>query len=232
VTGRLLLVRHGVTTWNQEGRFQGHLDPPLSAQGRKEVRLLADRMAHDPKFRPSRIISSPLARALETAESIQATMAAEDEAPELFVDQDLVELGQGEWEGKSHAELEVDDAKRYAAWRSSSSLEPPPGGEPVEDGARRVAAAIERALGAGDATDSGAWPRCIVTHGGTLRLLAELLLDLERPRAWALETDNASLSILDPESGGWRLVSWNDTGHLLGRVSLHAGEEDGEALAL
>jgi broad specificity phosphatase PhoE len=226
VTGRLILVRHGVTTWNREGRFQGHLDPPLAPEGLEEARLLANRMQGAPGLRPARIVSSPLARARQTAETIHAAIAGSGPPPELVLDPDLVELGQGEWEGRTHAELAVEDAERYAAWRTRSGNHPPPGGESVDVAAPRVAAAVERAL------NGGGWPLCIVTHGGTLRLLAELLLNLERPRAWALEVDNASLSILDPESGGWRLVQWNDVGHLLGRLPLHVGEVDGEVLAL
>jgi len=226
VTGRLLLVRHGITTWNREGRFQGHLDPPLAPEGLEEVRLVAARIRDAADLRAARIISSPLARARQTAEIISAALAMDGATAELTFDPDLVELGQGEWEGKTHAELAVQDAERYAAWRSRTGNNPPPGGEAVEAGARRVSAALERAL------DGRGWPLCIVTHGGTLRLLVEQLLNLERPRAWALEVDNASLSILDPESGGWRLVRWNDVGHLLGRVPLHVGEEDGGGLAI
>ena len=56
----LLLLRHGQTEWNREGRFQGHLDPALSADGRLEAELVAERIAADAALRPARIISSPL----------------------------------------------------------------------------------------------------------------------------------------------------------------------------
>ena len=69
---RLVFVRHGVTDWNSEGRWQGRLDPPLSERGRREARMVADRLAADPDLRPARILSSTLARASETAAIIGA----------------------------------------------------------------------------------------------------------------------------------------------------------------
>jgi len=64
---RIVLVRHGVTDWNREGRWQGQLDPPLSDSGRREASRVAGRVGGDPELRPVRIVSSTLARALETA---------------------------------------------------------------------------------------------------------------------------------------------------------------------
>ena len=63
VTARLLLVRHGVTTWNREGRFQGHLDPPLDPIGVEQARLLGARLAADEPG-PLRIVTSPLTASL------------------------------------------------------------------------------------------------------------------------------------------------------------------------
>lgn len=228
MSDRLLLVRHGLTEWNRDGRFQGHLDPSLSAEGRAQAGLLAARLATVPADRPRRIVSSPLLRALETAETIAD--AAELPRRSVAHDRGLMELGQGAWEGHTHAELAATDAERYAAWRAATWDRTPPDGEPIEDATARVRVALERALGASDG--DGAWPLCLVGHGGSLRLAAGVLLDLEPAHAWALELDNASLSILERDGQGWRLVTWNDIGHLLGRTVEHAGEEDGEPLAL
>lgn len=219
---RLLLVRHGVTDWNREGRFQGHLDPPLSDEGRFEARLVADRLAASEQHRPSVIVSSSQRRALETAETIAAGLPG----GAVRSDGRLMEIGQGEWEGRTHAELAVDDAERYARWRSVHGREPPPGGEPHDAAAGRVAAAVDELL----ATD--AWPACVVSHGGTLRLLVERLLALSGERGWALDLDNASLSVLEEAEGAWLLERWNDTAHLLGRARVHVAEAEGEPLAL
>jgi len=228
VSGRLILVRHGVTEWNREGRFQGHLDPTLSADGREEARLVAERLAADGALRPGRLISSPLSRARQTAEVIIAALG--DDAPPIELDARLMEVGQGEWEGRTHAELAVSDPDRYQAWRHATWDRQPPGGEPVNDAVRRIGAAFDEAIVTSDRTR--AWPLCIVSHGGTLRLAAHHLLEVPIDRAWRLDLDNASLSVLDHVNGQWRLVAWNDGGHLLGRAPAHVDEEDGEPLAL
>jgi probable phosphoglycerate mutase len=233
---RLVIVRHGVTDWNREGRFQGHLDPPLTADGLLEARLLAERIGADGGLRPGRIVSSPLSRARQTAEAIglAAGCAVEPEPA-------LMEIGQGEWEGRTHAELAEVDADRYRAWRDAAGVRQPPGGETLESVTARAHAAL-------DAIADGPWPVCIVSHGGILRVLAGLALNLDPVRAWALDVDNASLSVLAAEAASllapgparlpvgrhrrWRLERWNDTLHLLGIEPTHVDEAEGRPLAL
>jgi broad specificity phosphatase PhoE len=228
VSRRLLFVRHGVTSWNREGRFQGHLDPSLSPEGEAEARLVAERLTGDGALRPARLISSPLARARQTAEAIVAALGEEE--LELELDPRLMEVGQGEWEGRTHAELAVEDAERYDAWRRARWDRQPPGGEPVEAAVARIRSALEEAILSTDR--ASAWPLCITAHGGTLRLAAHALLEIPVERAWRLEFDNAALSLMDQVNGRWRLVTWNDGSHLLGRTPVHIDEDDGQPLAL
>jgi broad specificity phosphatase PhoE len=233
VTYRLLLVRHGVTTWNREGRFQGHRDPPLDAAGELEARLLAARLvAEEPD--PMRIVTSPLQRAAATASLLQDALERHGRSPQVISDGRLVEIGQGEWEGHTHTELAVSDPIRYAAWRSDRGATEPPGGESITAAMRRVAEALDELMS--DEPAHVPRPVCLVSHGGILRLAGGHLLGLALRRAWALDVDNASLSRLSREAGaeadGWRVDAWNDTGHLLGRMPLHQDEADGEPLAL
>lgn len=218
---RLVLVRHGVTDWNREGRFQGHLDPPLGEDGRREASLVAQRIASDDVLRPGRIVSSPLARAAHTASVI-------GEAAGLAIETDdrLIEIGQGEWEGRTHAELEVTDAERYRAWRDAAGIRQPPGGESIDSAVARVTALIGQ-LAPGDRGTV-----CLVSHGGTMRVLARVLLDLADGRSWALDVDNASVGVASRIGGRWRLDRWNDTRHLLGHELTHVDEAEGRPLAL
>jgi len=218
---RIVVVRHGVTEWNREGRFQGHLDPPLSEAGVHEARLVADRIANDPSLRPARIVSSSLARARQTAETIGVASGIAVEA-----DARLIEIGQGEWEGRTHAELEVEDGERYRAWREASPIRRPPGGEPIEAAAARVRDALAEVEAA------EAWPVCIVSHGGTLRILAHQLLGLDDGAMIAMDVDNASVGAALRIGDRWRLERWNDTLHLLGLEPTHVGEAEGRPLAL
>ena len=216
----ILLVRHGVTDWNREGRFQGHLDPPLSADGHLEARLLAARLERDELHRPARIVSSTLARARQTADAIGARLAVAVEP-----DARLIEIGQGDWEGRTHADLAVSDADRYAAWRRDAGIRQPPGGESIESATHRVSQLLE------DLSD-GAWPLCVVSHGGTLRIMARILMATSTTAPWSLDVDNASLSICSTRGERWRLDRWNDTLHLLGTTATHVDESEGRPLAL
>lgn len=219
---RLIVVRHGVTDWNREGRFQGHLDPPLADAGRHEAQLAAARLATDTRLRPARVISSSLARAMQTAAAI--ALAAE---VEVEPDARLIEIGQGEWEGRTHAEIEADDHDRYQAWRHAPGVRQPPGGESIASATARVAELL-RELQASD----GPWPVCLVSHGGTLRIVAQALFDLGDDHSWALDVDNASVGVAIRSINRWTLERWNDTLHLLGLEPTHVDEEDGRPLAL
>ncbi len=217
---RLLLVRHGITDWNREGRFQGHRDPPLSEEGREQARSLGRRLASTEE-RPVRIIASSLGRAHETAELIAKALGG------LPVEAEprLMEIGQGAWEGRTHAELQMEDPQRYAAWRSRSAE--PPGSEPIDGARSRITSLLD------ELAISNASPVCLVSHGGTIRLLVGHLLDLTAKGFWGFDLDNASFSkLLWTDETGWRLESWNDVNHLLGRGPTHVDESDGAPLAL
>ncbi|HEU5326243.1 MAG TPA: histidine phosphatase family protein [Candidatus Limnocylindria bacterium] len=220
---RLVIVRHGVTAWNREGRFQGHLDPPLSTAGRREAQLVARRIAEDDDLRPTRIVSSSLARAAETAESIASVCAVSVER-----DDRLMEIGQGRWEGRTHDEIAAEDPARYQRWRTATGLKRPPGGETAASATGRLASFVANLAegGPGDETV------CVVSHGGSIRILAALLFDIGLERAWALDVDNASLSVASRGTRGWRVERWNDTHHLLGLEATHVDEADGRPLAL
>ena len=208
---RLVIVRHGITDWNREGRFQGHLDPPLSDVGRREASLVGERIAADPGLRPARIVSSTLERAAQTASAIGEAVGIGVERDPLWI-----EIGQGEWEGRTHAEIARTDPARYERWRTTDGL--PPGGE-------RVGAAVAELAGQRGTV-------VVVSHGGTIRVLARLLLQLSASRSWALDVDNGSLSTVEGVDGAWRLERWNDTRHLLGATPIHVDEAEGRPLAL
>jgi broad specificity phosphatase PhoE len=227
VTARLLLVRHGVTTWNREGRFQGHLDPPLDPIGVEQARLLGARLAAE-EHGPLRIVTSPLSRAAATAELLAGALRRTGRRVTVETHDGLMEIGQGDWSGRTHTEIARDDAEGYAAWRAGGGQVTPPGGETLEAATHRIVSALDELTAHGDTT------LCLVSHGGILRLAAGHLLGLPVLAAWALDVDNASLSRLTrpaPEAQ-WRLEAWNDTAHLLGHGRLHEDEGDGAPLAL
>lgn len=94
---RLLLLRHAQSTWNAEGRWQGHADPPLSDEGKQTAKAAAPQYSHI-----SRIVSSPLLRAAETAEII----AESSGTSHIATHPGLTERDLGEWTGLTRREVE------------------------------------------------------------------------------------------------------------------------------
>jgi broad specificity phosphatase PhoE len=140
----------------------------------------------------------------------------------------LMEIGQGDWSGRTHVEIERAVPDRYAAWRAGGGEVIPPGGETVAEATSRIVAALDELLAPDEAT------LCLVSHGGILRLAAGHLLGLSVPEAWRLDVDNASLSRLGRPTadGRWRVEAWNDTAHLGDLPGLPESETDGAPLAL
>ncbi|HEX5579819.1 MAG TPA: histidine phosphatase family protein [Candidatus Limnocylindria bacterium] len=227
MTDRLLLVRHGVTTWNREGRFQGHLDPPLDPIGLQQAQRLGARLAAEEPG-PMRIVTSPLLRAAATADLLAAALEEAGIAVDRAVHPGLMEIGQGEWSGRTHMEIEREDPVRYAAWRAGGGRVTPPGGEALGAAAERIVAAMDDLLRPDGAS------LCLVSHGGILRLAAGHLLGLAPTAAWELDVDNASLSRLTRATAAepWRIEVWNDTTHLPGQAPIHGDEAGGAPVAL
>lgn len=153
---RLLVVRHGQSTWNADGRWQGHADPPLSPLGHRQA---AAAVAAAVELAVAVVWTSPLARAQHTA----AIIAEQLRAP-LHADARLRERDVGEWTGLTRAEIEVAWPGYLADRRS------PPGFEPDESlRARGLAALGAIADEAGEATV------LVVSHGGIIRALERYL---------------------------------------------------------
>jgi broad specificity phosphatase PhoE len=166
---RLILVRHGQTDWNVQGRFQGQADPPLNETGRGQARALAELLAGS-GFPAA--YASDLQRARETAEIIAGRAGVP-----VSIDPRLREVNQGAWEGLVLSEI----IARYPAEWSDRERDPlhcrAPGGESVAEVADRTWAA------AGDiARRHPDGPVLIVSHGLALATL------LCRGRGLPLET--------------------------------------------
>jgi probable phosphoglycerate mutase len=223
----LVLVRHGQSTFVAEGRFQGRLDPPLSPLGERQAAQVATWLAagpegpHDPGLvAPAvRIVHSPLSRAAGTAHLIAD---AQRPAPPLVADDAFTEIGQGEWEGHTMAEVTRRWGELLAAWRRSPTTAWAPGGEPLAVADRRVRAGLERVLGSltGDEPASagpGARPWVIVVaHDGILRLLLLALLDLPLERFWSFPFALCGATVVELRDGRAQLLAHNLAGHLAG----------------
>ena len=159
---RLLLLRHGQSTWNADGRWQGQADPPLSALGEEQARGAARRLGAG-QF--SRVVASDLQRARRTAEILA-------EALDLAVEIDpaLREIDVGDWEGLTRAQINEQAPGALADWSEGRS-ESTPGGEPRRHLTERAQAALLRA-----AASSAPGARVLmVSHGALIRNLDRAL---------------------------------------------------------
>lgn len=200
---RLLLARHGQSTWNAERRFQGATDIALSPLGRAQAAALGQALAG---YRVSAAYVSPYRRARETAE-----IALLDKPVPLSAMDELRELSLGDWEGCTVDEVRGREGDPYRAWLLAPHDCPPPNGEPLDAVYRRVQSAVERISAAhGDDEDV-----LVVAHGGVISVYACVLLGCSFNSLWRLRVDNASLTVVKPP----RLVSLNDTAHLTGPLA-------------
>ena len=198
----LYLVRHGETTWNIEGRAQGHVDTPLNEVGRRQAELAATRLAGVPF---AAAYSSDLPRALEAAR-----LLIKERSTHLCAAADLRELSYGEWEGVTYGEVQARYPALYAELMSGDVTFAPPDGESVEDLVHRVGALQERLR----RTHREGENVLVVGHGGSLRALLVSVLELPVTSFWRFKLDLGSLSIVTLSREGATLDLWNDTGHL------------------
>jgi broad specificity phosphatase PhoE len=153
----ILLARHGETDWNRDNRFQGQADPPLNEAGRDQARALAERLVGDGV---EAVYSSPLVRALETAEIVGARLRLPVSPVEA-----LREIDVGSWSGLSRTEVEARFPEGYARWLAFDHGWD--GGESYEElGARVVPALVELA------ERHPVGRILVVTHGGPIRAVA------------------------------------------------------------
>lgn len=135
---RLILIRHGETDWNYEGRYQGQADPPLNEVGIEQAKDLANSLR---EVQIDVLYSSPLRRALQTAQIL-----AERLRIPLITDPRLMEINQGEWETRLRAEIEDNYPELFHAWQTKPWKVTPPGGENLDAVKARVDQAIDEIL--------------------------------------------------------------------------------------
>ena len=164
---RLLLIRHGQTTYNATGRMQGHLDTELSELGLAQAKQAAGLLAEQGL---SAIVCSDLSRARATAGVIGERLGLEP-----IVDARLRETHLGKWQGMSSAEVDRDYPGARAIWRHDPTWAPPEGESRV-DVAKRARPVIDELM-----RDPEPWAEgtvLVVGHGGAIAALTCHLLGL------------------------------------------------------
>jgi probable phosphoglycerate mutase len=177
-----------------ERRFQGHTDIPLDDTGLAQAARAASLLA---ALRPSKIVSSDLQRAYDTAAALGRVTGLD-----VATDKDLRERGGGEWEGLTRNEIQAGWPREFEAWEA-------PGGEDVAEVAGRVAAAVRRWA---DRVDEDGL-LVVASHGAAIRLGIARLMGLPE-EMWPVlgGLGNCSWSVLEESRGApgtWRLLEHN-----------------------
>ncbi len=214
----LLLIRHGETDWNNQGRIQGHTDVPLNATGIRQAEQLAKRLATEEKL--DVLYTSPLQRASATAEIIGKRMNL---AP--IPDERLIERAVGKLEGLDLPEVRASFPEVFAAWREERWQLLVPGAEDQPTLFRRVTSFLDMLRSQHSGRRVG-----VVTHGGTLGMILASVLGLDIQKRFPFRIDNTSLSKIDFDHARPRIELLNDTCHLQHTfVEEATGEEHAES---
>ena len=200
---QLLLLRHGRTSHNATGRFQGQVDVPLDDVGRAQAARVAPLIA---ARRPVIVVSSDSSRAADTAEVVASASQLT-----LMYDERLREIDVGGWSGLTLDEAAAAFPQQYSDWISGNREElRRGGGETYAEVGWRAYEAV-RPLLAGDSKELVV----AVTHGGTARSLIDLMLGLPVGARHILGgIPNAGWSRLDKGRFGWRLAEHGVTADL------------------
>ena len=213
-TRKLVLVRHGRTSWNLTKRAQGHTDIELDEVGHAGAAAMAPYVA---ALRPARIWSSDLARASQTAAYISELCGVP-----VVTDERLREYSVGSRSGMTRAEFEETFPREYAAWLAGDESILLPGAESTADVLARMVPALRGYLESLGAGETGV----VVTHGACLRAAMLELLDLPQSADEAFATmGNCTWTTLQENvfGGRLRIASYN-TG-----VPADGAGEDGRA---
>ncbi|HEU5056807.1 MAG TPA: histidine phosphatase family protein [Kofleriaceae bacterium] len=178
----VFLIRHGVTAWHAEGRVLGQRDIPLSAAGMAQAEAAAAAVRG---VKMSEVLSSPLQRAIQTAEIIGQAAGIE-----VARDPRLIDFQLGKWTGMTYDDVAKNE--EYQRFLQQPESERIPGGESLDDIRRRAVSAVEQALSDNATGDALA----IVTHAGIIRVLITHYMGSPPANYHRVRVSPGSISIL------------------------------------
>ncbi|MEX1323573.1 MAG: histidine phosphatase family protein [Synechococcaceae cyanobacterium] len=205
---RLLLVRHGETDWNRQGRFQGQIDIPLNANGLDQAEAAGLFLA---SVSIQRAYTSPLARPRQTAECI---LASHPGVP-LTATRGLVEIGHGLWEGRLEREIAEGWPQLLADWKRAPQTVQMPEGETIHDVWHRSLGTWATIAVSLDAAETA----LVVAHDAVNKTILCALLGLTPADIWMIKQGNGGVTVIDyPHGAGGTAVvaALNVTSHLGG----------------
>jgi broad specificity phosphatase PhoE len=199
---RIILIRHGQTAWNQQDRIRGQVDVPLDDSGLAQATATAARIAAE--WKPVALYSSPLCRAVQTAQTIADRVGLEVHTMPGFNDMNF-----GQWQGLSPSEVRQRWPEMSQAWLTAPHTVIFPGGESLARVRQRGMSALNQVIEQHPDQDA-----VIVGHTVLNRVLLCAMLGLDDSHHWRIGQDTCAVNMIECRGGGFFIGSINDTCHL------------------
>jgi alpha-ribazole phosphatase/probable phosphoglycerate mutase len=182
---KIYLIRHGETDDADSGRYKGHLDVPLSENGIKQIKKLAEYLSQDTDLNV--VYTSDLRRAIKSAEIIAGLFGLQ-----TVITEKLKERNFGQWEGMSFIEIEKKYPDAFKAWADNPLKFSPMNGESTSEVRERVMPAFNEITAKHKGQNIA-----ILSHGGVIRIILCELLGIPLENIFRIEQDFAALNIIE-----------------------------------
>jgi broad specificity phosphatase PhoE len=207
---RIILVRHGETDWNKQGRFQGQIDIPLNKNGKSQAKAASKFLKHTVI---QKAFSSSLSRPKETAQII----LNEHQGVEISLKDNLKEIGHGKWEGKLESEINSDWPDLLRTWKISPEKVQMPEGENIKDVSTRSITGWNEICKDLKNNETA----LVVAHDAVNKTILCHLLGLMPSKIWMIKQGNGGITVIDlseEEEQPDQITCLNITSHLGGII--------------
>lgn len=206
----IILARHGETAWNVEEVFRGRMGVALNETGQKQAALLAEYLR---SLSIEALYSSPLPRALQTAEAVAQRCGLEANVESRLTDFDF-----GQWQGLSLQEVKEKYSELYRLWENSPEQVRLPDGESLSDVRKRAMAVVDDVIG------KHAGTVVLVSHRVVNKVLTCAMLGLDNSHFWNIQQDTCGITAFTCERGRFILTRHNDTSFLKASRTVKPGD--------
>jgi len=196
----IILARHGQTEWNVGEVFRGRIDIELDETGEEQAELLAEYLSGR---KIDAVYSSPLKRALKTAEAI-----ANRHQLEVEIAPGLIDFNFGKWQGLPHQEVKDNYQELYVEWITNPHQTKMPDGESLNHVRERAIGVIDEVIAGYEGTV------ILVSHRVVNKVLICALLGLDNSHFWNIKQNTCGITAFTYENGQFILTEHNNTSYL------------------
>lgn len=199
---RVVLIRHGQTKWNEVERIRGQVDIPLDEVGVAQAEATGRRVAEE--WKPAAVYSSPLRRAVQTAQPLARLLGQK-----VQLEEGLNDLNFGQWQGLSPQEVKERWPGLAETWLSAPHLVAFPEGESLDLVRKRSSAALRKLVDRHEGQTIA-----LIGHTALNRVILCHVLGIDDANYWRIGQHTCAVNVFRWRDGIFYIESLNDTGHL------------------